>query len=310
MINSKKQKEIAIIGAGEIGTALEFILREKGITPILWDRDKKKLNRPTGFSEVINSAQVIFLGIPSWANRSVAKNIYEELNKENDGNSRVVITFSKGLEKDSLKTMNVVLEEEARDKFDYGILVGPMIAEEIKLGQPTVGVAGLSCGKWETKLEELFRDSNLKIYFSDDLSGLAICSVLKNIYSLALGIADGAGFGANVKSYLTIKAFQEMKAITVMLGGDRKTCEGLAGLGDLLATGWNNYSYNFTTGRRIALREEKDSHSEGYVSFLPLMEILGKRFENFDILVLLKKIILEKKDAQETLKKGLFKKDQ
>jgi len=41
-------------------------------------------------------------------------------------------------------------------EFDYGILVGPMIAEEIKLGQPTVGVAGLSCGKWETNNKVAF----------------------------------------------------------------------------------------------------------------------------------------------------------
>ena len=43
MVNNKEQKGVAIIGAGEIGTALEFVLNKKGVEPGLWDIDAKKL---------------------------------------------------------------------------------------------------------------------------------------------------------------------------------------------------------------------------------------------------------------------------
>jgi glycerol-3-phosphate dehydrogenase (NAD(P)+) len=298
MINNKKQKGVAIIGTGEIGSALEFVLNNKGIIPDLWDRDTKKLKKTASFTKVINNAQIIFLCVPSWANREIAGKIYDNIKNHH---KKIVITLSKGIEDKSLKTMEMVLKEELKNKVDYGILVGPMIAEEIKSCQLAAGIIGLSHKKWQAKIEELFHGSNLKIRFSDDFNGLAICSVLKNIYSLVLGMADGCGFGVNVKSYLTVESYQEMKKITEILGGKKETVEGLAGLGDLLATGWSNFSHNFTTGRNIILKNEKNPRGEGCVSIPPISKLLGSNLKKFKILYSLKQIILEKKDAQKTL---------
>ncbi len=301
MINNKKQKGIAIIGAGEIGTALEFVLNKKGIKPDLWDRDAKKLKKNISFSEVINNAQIIFLCVPSWSNREVARMIYD--NVKND-HKKIVITLSKGIEDKSLKTMETVLKEELKNKIGYGILVGPMIAEEIKSGQPSTGIIGLSHKRWEIKIKSLFRNTSLKIRFSDDIRGMAICSVLKNIYSLALGMANGCGFGVNVKSALTVESYQEMKKITEILGGKKETCEGLAGLGDLLATGWSNFSHNFTAGRNIILKNEKNPQNEGCVSISPISKLLGSNLKKFKILYSLKQIILDKENAKKTLFKN------
>lgn len=307
MINNKKQKGAAIIGAGEIGIALEFILNHKGITPDLWDRDTKKLKRAASFAKVINNAQIIFLCVPSWANREIARKIYDNIKNHH---KKIVITLSKGVENKSLKTMEAVLKEELKSRADYGILVGPMIAEEIKSGQPAAGVIALSNKKWRAKIEELFHGSNLKIRFSDDFHGLAICSVLKNIYSLVLGMAEGCSFGVNVKSYFTVESYQEMKKIIEILGGKKETVEGLAGLGDLLATGWSNFSHNFTVGRNIILKNEKNPRSEGCVSISPISKLLGNNLKKFKILYSIKQIILDEEDAKKTLFKiGIFKND-
>ncbi len=297
--NNKKQKGVAIIGAGEIGTALEFVLIRKGIASDLWDRDTKKCKKATSFSKVIDNAQIIFLCVPSCTNREIARRIYDNIK---NNHKKIVITLSKGIEDKSLKTMEIVLKEELKNKIDYGILVGPMIAEEIKSGQPAVGIIGLSHLRWQTKIEELFQGSNLKIKFSNDLHGLAICSVLKNIYSIAIGMVDGLGFGVNVKSFFTVKSYQEMKGLAEILGGKKETCEGLAGLGDLLATGWSNFSHNFTTGRNIILRNTKNPRSEGCASLPSISKLLGKDIQNYKILYSVKQIILDKKDAKTILK--------
>ena len=305
MINNKKQKAVTIIGAGEIGTAIEFVLNKKEVNPDLWDKDAKKSKKAISFSGAINNAQIIFLCIPSWANREVAEKIY---NNSRDGQEKIVITLSKGIEEKSFKTMETVLKEELKNRADYGVLVGPMIAEEIKLGQPAAGIISLSNAKWQKGIEDLFQDTNLRIRFSDDLRGLAICSVLKNIYSLILGIADGSGFGTNIKSYLTIQSYQEMKEIVGILGGREETVEGLAGLGDLLATGWSSSSYNLATGRNIILKNGKKLRSEGIVSLAPITKLLGDNLEKFKILNCLKQIVLDGKDAQERfLKIEIFK---
>ncbi len=304
MINNKKQKSVAIIGAGEIGTALEFVLNENGVVLNLWDRDIKKCKKATSLSKVIDNAQIIFLCIPSWANREMARKICGHIKNNHE---KIIITLSKGIEGKSLKTMEMVIKEELKNRADYGVLVGPMIAEEIKSGQPATGIIGLSHIRWQAKIEELFQGTNLKIRFSDDLRGLAICSVLKNIYSLALGMADGCGFGVNVKSYLTVKSYQEMKEITEILGGKKETSEGLAGLGDLLATGWSNFSHNFTTGRNIVLENEKNPSSEGCVSLSPISKLLGKNLKKFKILYSVKQIILDKENAKTFFKIEMFK---
>lgn len=304
MVNNKKQKSVAIIGAGEIGTALEFVLNRKGVAPDLWDRDTKKCKKATSFSKVIDNAQIIFLCVPSWANREIARKIYNNIS---NSHPKIVITLSKGIEDKSLKTMEIVLKEELKNRADYGVLVGPMIAEEIKSGQPATGIIGLSHVKWQTKIEELFQDTNLKIRFSNDLHGLAICSVLKNIYSLALGMADGCGFGVNVKSYLTVESYQEMKEIAEILDGKKETSEGLAGLGDLLATGWSNFSHNFTTGRNIISENEKNPRSEGCVSLPAISKLLGKNLKKFKILYSVKQIILDKENAKTFFKVEMFK---
>ena len=297
MINNKNQKGIAIIGAGEIGNALEFVLKKKDITPDLWDRDAKKLKKIISFSKVVNNAQIVFVCVPSWANREIARKIYDNIK---NNHKKIVITLSKGIENKSLKTMETVLKEELKNKADWGILVGPMIAEEIKSGQPAAGIIGLSHKRWRTKIEKLFQGSDLIIRFSDDPHGLAIASVLKNIYSLILGMADGYGFGVNVKSYLTVESYQEMKEMIEILGGRKETCEGLAGLGDLLTTGWSNFSHNFTAGRNIVLKNERKLHCEGYVSLLPIAKLLGRNLKKFKILYSIKKIILDKENAKKT----------
>ena len=296
------KEKVVIIGAGEIGTALDYIIRKKGIEPVIWDKDSSKIKQPLAFSEAMKNASIIFICAPSWVNREIAKNIYENTTE----NQKIVITLSKGLEENSAKTMDEVFAEELRGKADFGILVGPMLAEELKLDQPTAGVIGLSDRKWRPTLKKLFLKTNLKIQFSDDIRGLALCSVLKNIYGLALGMADGFGLKANAKSVLTVEIFKEMEKVIRSLGGDKKTVSGLAGLGDLLATAWSDLSYNFSTGRDIAIKGEKCPRSEGCVSIGQIKKLIGAVFQKFRILSVLSEIILEGKDARETFFK-IFK---
>jgi len=65
---------------------------------------------------------------------------------------------------------------------------------------------------------------------------------LKNIYALLLGMADGLGTTDNRKGYLTAKATNEMADIIEILGAKKETAFSVAGLGDLVATGFSECS--------------------------------------------------------------------
>ena len=298
-----KQPQAAIIGAGQIGSALASVMRKAGRAPALWDKDAGKLKGAEDFPRVVSNATIIFLCVPSWANREVARNI---LGCIESSQRRIIITLSKGIESESLKTMDEVLKDELGGRADYGVLVGPMLAEELLAGQPATVVFGVSHAEWKKEIRRLFHNTALRAEFSPDLHGLAVCSVLKNIYSLALGMADGLGLGVNVRSRLTLEAYGEMREITRFLGGKRETVQGLAGLGDLLATGWSSLSRNFTAGRDLVLKNERNLSSEGSVSLLPVSRLLGARLKRFRILYSIKQILMDKKDVRAILESRML----
>src|SRR3989338_844635 len=83
---------------------------------------------------------------------------------------------------------------------------------------------------------------------TSDVRGVAVAGVLKNIYALGLGIAHALGWGENQKGWFVSRALREMARAAELLGGTRETMLGIAGLGDLVATGFSPHSHNRTTG--------------------------------------------------------------
>jgi glycerol-3-phosphate dehydrogenase (NAD(P)+) len=284
-------KKILIIGAGEIGKALGGIFEKNtGFLVEYWDKDSEKLSVKKEFSEVVSGVDFIFLCIPSWAVRDVLEKSLNFLKKD-----AVVTCLSKGIEKDSQKTMSEVLAELLPKGQNFALLGGPMIAEEIAEGKFSAGVVASEKEEVFEKIKPLFENSNTKVEYSKDVYGVALCGVLKNIYALLLGMADGLGSTDNRKGYLTAKAINEMAGIIEILGGKKETAFSVAGLGDLIATGFSECSHNWCTGCKIA-KGEKDATSEGTNSLSVILEILKEKSNKFSILTTLDKIVNEKKD--------------
>ena len=178
-------QKIAIIGAGDIGSAIgEVLEKNKNLEVSYWDKNRSKLKKETELSDIVSGADFLFLCVPSWAQRECLKNTKGILK-----NSAVVVSLAKGIES-SGRTMDKVLKEELEDKNNFAILAGPMIAEEIKKGMPTFGVLASSEKDVFEAVSKLFENSNIKLEYNSDVFGVALCGVLKNIYSLAIGIME------------------------------------------------------------------------------------------------------------------------
>jgi len=74
---------------------------------------------------------------------------------------------------------------------------------------------------------------------------------LKNILAIAVGIADGLGFGANTRAALMTRGLSEVIRLGQKLGARQETLMGLAGLGDLILTCTDNQSRNRRFGISI-----------------------------------------------------------
>lgn len=254
--------QFGIIGGGELGSALGEALTKAREQVLYYDVVASRTTT-SSIEDLVRSCPVMLLCIPSWATTQVLKQISKAAHP---GDDRVVITLSKGVEK-GFVTMDAVLRKELPASVDIGVLYGPMIAEEIARGRHGAGVLALSNTKWYKPLRQTFAAAGVSIEASGDMRAVALCSVLKNMYAISFGLIEGMHAGLNVKGKLAVMVLQEMKQILSDQQADPRVAEGLAGLGDLLATGFSEDSFNYRIGKSLA-EGIADSHikSEGLVS--------------------------------------------
>ena len=74
---------------------------------------------------------------------------------------------------------------------------------------------------------------------------------MKNVIALAVGMADGMGFGDNAGAMLMTRGLAEISRLGAALGADPHTFAGLAGMGDLVATCTSPLSRNRTFGENL-----------------------------------------------------------
>ena len=98
-----------------------------------------------------------------------------------------------------------------------------------------------------------------------------MAGVLKNIYAIVLGIADGLEFDGNAKGWIAARATNEMLAIAETLGADKKIMLGTAGLADFIATAYSPYSRNREIGDEILriVQHKEKGHRINEPGFVP-----------------------------------------
>ena len=90
-----------------------------------------------------------------------------------------------------------------------------------------------------------------RVYTNTDVVGCELGGALKNVVAIAAGIADGMGFGDNTKASLLTRGLAELTRLGVALGGNPLTFQGLAGMGDLIATCSSKLSRNHHVGEQL-----------------------------------------------------------
>ncbi len=76
--------------------------------------------------------------------------------------------------------------------------------------------------------------------------------------AVAVGVADGMGFGDNTRAALIARGLAEMTRLGVALGANAETFSGLSGIGDLVVTCTSRHSRNHSVGERLGKGERID----------------------------------------------------
>jgi len=210
--------------------------------------------------------------------------------------------YAKGIEAKTGKFMPEVLQESLRPGQPYGIVSGPMLASELGAGQGGSGVVAVSSAPAYKIIVALFVGSSLKLFYSKELSAVALGGVLKNIYAVIIGIALGLGWKHNRIGALISDEINEILRIFGEYGLPMETAVGPACLGDLLATGLSADSRNHQIGEKLAINEEGTSEGTRALPFVfKRVKKLGRK--NLPLLFALADVLARKKTARAAFQK-------
>jgi glycerol-3-phosphate dehydrogenase (NAD(P)+) len=264
---------IAIVGAGYMGTATAWPLTDNGhtvrlvgthldhriIESCIEQRYHPKLKRQLpedvrpyyveDIAHALNGADVIVSGVNSLGVHWIGRTIGPHLRA-----GQLIIAVTKGLEAAEDGTLRILpdvlydeLPEGVRDEVKLAAIGGPCIAGELAGRRQSCVVFGSRDGDAVERLAEAFRTPYYHVWTTTDLVGLEMCAALKNGYTLGVGLAAGllereGGIDAagahmhNLAAAVFAQACTEIERMLQLMGGTRAFAYWLPGAGDLFVT--------------------------------------------------------------------------
>ena len=304
---------VGVIGAGSLGTAIAQIMSENVNEVLLHvrkqelcdDINNKRYNtqyypsqklkeniKATVDVDDLKNCEIIFLAIPSSAFRDTLKNLKEVIS-----NDTILVTTAKGIEYPSLKTMGDLISEYFDE--NYVALSGPNFASEIMLNQPTVTNISSRNPENSRKVKEVLATKQFKVKIIDDIKGIELCGVLKNVNAIANGICEGMNINENARYSILTRGFIDTIRIIESFGGNSDTAHEYCGFGDLILTSTSFESRNHTLGILYGQRLIIDEVARGIVfegknSIRAVKDICDNNSIHSDIVNFVYNVIIDK----------------
>ena len=202
------------------------------------------------WAEVARASETVVMAVPSRFARAAMTPIGPAL-----GADATLVSVTKGIEGDSLKTMTAMLAEVAPAVKRLAVLSGPSFAAEVAHGKPAAVVAAAREEAVSRSVQQLFASHTLRVYRSVDVDGVELAGAAKNVIAIAAGVSDGLGLGSSARAALITRGLAELTRLGLRAGARAETIYGLAGLGDLVLTCTGDLSRNRALGLRIGQGE-------------------------------------------------------
>ena len=274
---SGESLRIVVLGGGSFGTAMANICAKNGCYTVLWVRDKrtvKTLNKTHinkkylpkhtlderlcfehDLATAVKDKDIIFVAVPSLAVRETLRNIAPHITHQ------AVISLTKGIEKGTFALMSDIIQQEL-PQVNYGVMSGPNLALEIMDNMPSATVIASPSEPLRQAVQMALHSAFFRVFASDDVKGVELGGALKNIYAVAMGMANAYNIGENTKAMLLTRALAEMSRFGVAVGANPLTFLGLSGVGDLYATCNSILSRNYQIGNMLGKGMSLESASK------------------------------------------------
>ncbi len=263
---------VAVVGDGGWGTAAAALLDAYGHTVTVWgpfpdyiEEIRKLRSNPrylpgvrlsesirwtAELREAVPDADVVVLAVPSKFYRDVCKRVAPLL----DLRHTFIVSLTKGVCPETHQRMSEVAQSVlGTDR--VVVLSGPSHAEEVARRIPTAVTCACADHALAVKAQELFNGPRFRVYTTDDVLGVEIGGLVKNVLAIAVGASDGFGFGDNTRAALITRGLAEMMRLGLRMGARAQTLSGLSGVGDLIVTCTSSHSRNHSVGERLGRGE-------------------------------------------------------
>lgn len=277
-----KKYRIAILGAGNMATAMAHHLSKQNHKIILYciEPDVLKqinskhtnqkylpgitlnhnISATSDLQNTFERADILIVAIPS----TVALQVLHEAIPFMPP-ALIIASLSKGFDSKTYETIAMAEQAILPAKIAHRLcmLGGPAIATELVQGNPMAFVVAGQDKQARQTMAQILTTHNVKAAQSSDLQGVSLAAALKNAYAIALGFCDGLEFPTNTKAFVVTMAVSEMAGMMLKAGADPKSAPSLAGLGDLLVTGWSPHGRNRRYGEALVNAKNKDPKTLG-----------------------------------------------
>lgn len=256
----------AVFGTGSWGTTFAMVMADAGVPVRMWGRRTEvvedirdrhvnsdylpdvelpaTVTASTDPAEVLDGVGTVVLAVPS---QSLRENLTRW--RQHLGDDVLLVSLMKGVELGTHLRMSEVISEVTGVGPERVVVVsGPNLAREIADRQPTATVVACADHECAEHLAHQCSTSYFRPYTQTDVVGVELGGAVKNVIALAVGMAEGMGFGDNTQASIITRGLAETARLATALGAEPTTIAGLAGMGDLVATCASPLSRNRTFG--------------------------------------------------------------
>ena len=320
--------KIAIIGGGSWATAIAKIVmqhthhigwymrredqiedfRRMGHNPSYLTSvrfDTQQINFNNDLNKIVSDYDTLVFVVPSPYLKHHLRKLKTRLK------DKFIVTAIKGIVPDE----NLICSEYFHQAFDVdydhlACLGGPSHAEEVALERLSYLTVGCTDLEKAQAFADVLASPFIKTKTSPDVVGIEYSSVLKNVYAIAAGICGGLKYGDNFQAVLMSNAVQEMARFLQAVHPDpQRNVYDSVYLGDLLVTGYSNFSRNRVFGTMIgkgysvkSAQMEMEMIAEGYFGTKCMKEINRHWHVNMPILDAVYNILYERITPQIEIK--------